>query len=395
MRRRKKAYRAVIINLRTAEKKIKSVLIFLLSLTALIFAICFSTPLKKNLPFSPESGLLRLLNRAVTVFAGFDPTQPFSIIKSEFPEISIYENAPLWKLAENGGDPASPVYNPEGVDVKETSPSPDKTDGAKRPIKAIDSSQSKSLSSGGESTRKILIKNETSYTVDVSKMLSEPLPFTFEKSKPEVLILHTHATESYTPDGDTYYDNTKSDRTQDTTKNVVFVGECMAEIFRENGIEVLHDTTLHDYPNYNGSYANSLKTGESYLKSYPSLKMIIDVHRDAIVYGDGTKAKVVTEIDGKKAAQLMFVIGTDAGGLTHPDWRKNLQLSVKLQSAIEEKYPGLMRGINLRKERFNEHLTAGSMILEVGTSGNTLYEAVYGARCAARVIAQTLSENND
>lgn len=123
--------------------------------------------------------------------------------------------------------------------------------------------------------------------------------------------------------------------------------------------------------------------------------MIIDVHRDAIVYGDGTKAKVVTEIDGKKAAQLMFVIGTDAGGLTHSDWRKNLQLSVKLQSAIEEKYPGLMRGINLRKERFNEHLTAGSMILEVGTSGNTLSEAVYGARCAARVIAQTLSENND
>ena len=133
-----------------------------------------------------------------------------------------------------------------------------------------------------------------------------------------------------------------------------------------------------------------MKTAQAYLKKYPGIKMIIDVHRDAIVYGDGTKAKVLTEIDEKKAAQLMFVIGTNAGGLEHPLWEKNLCTAVKLQAAIEQKYPGLMRGINLRKERFNEHLTTGSMILEVGTSGNTLSESLYSAQLAAKVIADTL-----
>ena len=216
------------------------------------------------------------------------------------------------------------------------------------------------------------------------------MPFKLSYNGPEILILHTHATESFTLEGETSYNSSQSDRTQDTEKNIVKVGEKMAEIFRENGIETIHDKTLHDYPNYNGSYGNSLNTAENYLKKYPTIKMIIDVHRDAIVYGDGTKAKVLTEIDGKKAAQLMFVIGTNAGGLEHPEWKKNLCTAVKLQSAIEQKYPGLMRGINLRKERFNEHLTRGSMILEVGTSGNTLSEALYSASLAAKVIADML-----
>ncbi len=394
MRRRKKAYRAVVINLRKLIKRAVVVLILILFLVTAFFSIGAliggdnRKETKENKQV--ENKLIKVIGEAVSFFSGFNPSNPFSIIKSEFPEMAVYEKTSLWELAMSAyeNEKTAAVYNPDGVDVKETLPSPDKTDGQKHPIKSVDTSQAKNLSGTG---KKILIKNETSYKVDVSKMLSEALPFTFNKSEPEILILHTHATESFTPEGDEYYDNSKSDRTQDLTKNVVKVGECMAEIFSENGIETIHDTTLHDYPNYNGSYANSLKTGEEYLKKYPSIKMIIDVHRDAIVYGDGTKAKVVTEINGKKAAQLMFVIGTDAGGLSHPEWRKNLQLSVKLQNAIEEKYPGLMRGINLRKERFNEHLTGGSMILEVGTSGNTLAEAIFGAQCAAKVIADALS----
>lgn len=388
MRQRKKAYRAIIIDLR----KILKVLVFIFLVVALCTTLFLGFSAFKGTSdnFKKENPITHTFKTALSLFTGFSPNNLFSIIKSEFPEIGVFEKSSLWGLAmENPTKDAVPVYNPENADTSYTSPSPDKTDGARYSIKSVDTSQAKNLSGTG---KKILIKNETNYTVDVSQMLSSPLPFTLGKKEPEILILHTHATESYTPEGDDCYDNTKSDRTQDTSLNVVKIGECMAEIFRENGIETLHDTTLHDYPNYNGSYANSLKTGEKYLEQYPSIKMIIDVHRDAIVYNDGTKAKVVTEINNKKAAQLMFVIGTDAGGLEHAYWKKNLLLSVKLQNAIEEKFPGLMRGINLRKERFNEHLTTGSMILEVGTSGNTLSEAIYGAQCAAKVIAQTLKK---
>lgn len=380
MRRRKKAYRAVIIDLRKVIRTL--FLFFVVSLAGVILFLGINSFSKKE---SVENGFIKFINSMVSTFTGFYPGDFFSVIESEFPEISVYKGSPLWQKAE--GEAVS-VYNPENADTEETKASPDIKDEKKYPIKSVDTSQIKNLSDSG---KKILIKNETGYSVDVSKMLSEAPPVALDKNGPQILILHTHATESYTEEGVDYYDNTVSDRSRDLSKNVVRVGECMAEIFKENGIETVHDTTLHDYPNYNGSYANSLKTGEEYLKKYPSIKMVIDVHRDAIVYGDGTKAKAVTEIKGKKAAQLMFVIGTDAGGLSHPEWRKNLQVAVNLQSKIESKYPGLMRGINLRKERFNEHLTTGSMILEVGTSGNTLKEAIYGAQCAAKVIADALN----
>ena len=360
---------------------------------SLVFAVIFSgisgavrrdVP-KKTKPEKKGIDISEKVRGIISFYTGFDPGDYTTLLKTEVPEMRVTEKSALWALAS--GEEAAAVYNPNGAATNKTSPSPDKKDGEVHSIKEVDSSQAKSLTG---SDKKILIKNETNFSVDVSSMLKEQMPVKLEFNGPEILILHTHATESYTAEGETSYNSAQSDRTQDTEKNIVKVGEKMAEIFRENGIETLHDKTLHDYPNYNGSYGNSLKTAESYLKKYPTIKMIIDVHRDAIVYGDGTKAKVLTEINGKKAAQLMFVIGTNAGGLEHPEWEKNLRTAVKLQAAIEQKYPGLMRGINLRKERFNEHLTYGSMIIEVGTSGNTLAESLYSSQLAAKVIAETL-----
>lgn len=375
----RRKYRAVVIDLRKAGR----IIIF-----SLVFAVLFSGMISvvKGIKIQ-EKGIKieEKIKGIISFFIGFDPSNYTTLLKTEVPTMSVMEESALWALAslEN----TAQAYNPEGADMIETNASPDKNDGKVHSIKEVDSSQDKSLSG---TDKKILLKNETNFTVDVGSMLKAKMPVKLSYNGPEVLILHTHATESYTAEGETSYNTLQSDRTQDTEKNIVKVGEKMAEIFRENGIETIHDKTLHDYPNYNGSYANSLKTAESYLKKYPTIKMIIDVHRDAIVYSDGTKAKVLTQIDGKKAAQLMFVIGTDAGGLLHPEWKKNLTFAVKLQAAIEQKYPGLMRGINLRKERFNEHLTYGSMILEVGTSGNTLSEALYSAGLAAKVIAEAL-----
>jgi len=222
-------------------------------------------------------------------------------------------------------------------------------------------------------------------------MLKAPLTFDMKDDVPKILIVHTHGTESYSPEGAEVYQADKSDRSLDKSQNVVKVGEAMKQIFEERGISVIHDTTLHDHPDFNGSYENSRKTVEGYLSKYPGICMVLDIHRDAFVYEDGSKAKFVSEIDGKKTAQLMFVVGTDAGGLEHPNWRENMKLALKLQNHINSKDPTWMRGVNLRTERFNGHTTCGSMIIEVGSSGNTLAEAVDGAKYCAGAIAEFLN----
>lgn len=124
---------------------------------------------------------------------------------------------------------------------------------------------------------------------------------------PKVLIVHTHATEAYAPEGASKYNRDESDRSMDTSENVVAVGAEAARLFNERGIETLHDTELHDHPSFNGSYADALSSTEKYLEEYPSIQVVFDIHRDSIVYDDGTKAKVVTEIDGKNAARLCLL----------------------------------------------------------------------------------------
>jgi stage II sporulation protein P len=208
---------------------------------------------------------------------------------------------------------------------------------------------------------------------------------------PKVLIIHTHTTECYSPEGAVTYNTGKSDRTLDETSDMIAVGETVEAVFDKHDIPTIHDKTVHDHPSFNGSYASSLKTIESYLKKYPSICIVLDLHRDAFVYENGSKAKFVTRIDGKNAAQLMFVVGTNGGGLDHPHWRENMKLALQLQNSIVQKYPSLMRGVNLRKERFNGHTTKGSLIIEVGSSGNTLAEAKQGAALGAEEIAKFLN----
>jgi stage II sporulation protein P len=226
--------------------------------------------------------------------------------------------------------------------------------------------------------------------VDVESMLSTPLNLNLKEKGPKVLIVHTHASECYSPQGAESYKAGTSDRSLDNSRNMIAVGEAAKKVFEKWGIEVIHDKTIHDHPNFNGSYANSLKTVEGYLAKYTSICVVLDLHRDAFVYENGSKAKFVTEINGEKTAQLMLVVGTDAGGLEHPYWRENMKLALKIQNRIMEKYPGLMRGVNLRRERFNGHTTRGSLIIEVGSSGNSLDEAVRGITLGAEEIAKLL-----
>lgn len=305
-----------------------------------------------------------------------------TVLNGEIPCVKVIHSSALAKLAFG----TDVVYNPQNVDRGEDFAEPETAQDGKYLIKAVDSSQKKALGEG-----KILIRNETGYSVNTEEMLAAPLKFDMAGEGPKILILHTHATESYSAEGAEAYSPQKGDRSLNTDESVVRVGSAMKAVFEKNGISVIHDTTLHDHPNFNGSYANSLKTVEAYKTKYPSIRIVLDIHRDAFVYDDGSKAKFVTRENGKDAAQLMLVVGTDAGGLEHPEWRENMKLALKFQSCISAKYPSLMRGVNLRKERFNGHTTAGSMIIEVGSSGNSLSEALNGAELGAEAVSEFLN----
>ncbi len=239
-------------------------------------------------------------------------------------------------------------------------------------------------------TGKVLVQNSSSLTVDVDALLKEKLKLKLGAA-PQVLIIHTHGSESYTPEGVTTYDDSTSDRSTDLTQNVVRVGDEIERILKENGIGVIHDRTMYDQPKYSGAYTRSLAGISAAMKKNPSIKVVIDVHRDAMVAKNGTKYKTVCEIDGQKAAQLMFVAGTNGGGLTHDNWKENLKFMLGLQGAMNTKYENIMRPIQVRNERFNQHATLGSMILEVGTSGNSLNEALRSAKAFAGVLAAQLN----
>lgn len=230
------------------------------------------------------------------------------------------------------------------------------------------------------------LNNATDYNIDPDAMCAEDIALSAQDGNPLVLIVHTHTTECY--NGDEMSGETE--RNTDETLNVVAVGEEIKAELEENGIGVIHDTTYHDYPSYQGSYTRALTTIENRLRENPSIKIVLDVHRDAFIYPDGSKLSVSYDDNGVSTAQVMLVVGTNSMGLWHDNWRENMKFAAKIQNAADIMYPGLMRPINLRTERFNEHMTLGSLILEVGSNGNTLEEAKKGGREVARAMSAVL-----
>ncbi len=331
-------------------------------------------------------GLKQFFKKTTSFLLTFDPFDPRTVV---FGHLPLVRQVSEGYLATAANAEVAAVFNPKDADQGKGEADTVTPDGGVYPITEVDSGQAKAL---GKSKNKILIRNETDYGINIDEMLSSPLSFDMSGDGPKILIVHTHATESYSPEGASVYSADKGDRSEDPAQNMIAVGNAMEEIFKKYGIDVLHDKTLHDKPSFNTSYANSLKTVNQYLAKYPSIRIVLDLHRDAFVYENGSKAKFVTEIEGQKTAQLMLVVGTNGGGLDHPDWRENMKLALKLQNAIIDKYPNLMRGVNLRKERFNGHTTKGSMIIEVGSSGNTLAEAIRGAAYGAEEIAKFLNK---
>ncbi len=236
----------------------------------------------------------------------------------------------------------------------------------------------------------VSVDNRCGAEFDLQTLLTAPLELSFPQDEPVVLIVHTHATEAYTMTESMRYEESAPFRTADPNYNVVRVGQVIADCLNAHGIVTLHDTTLNDLPGYNNSYSRMAGVISRYLEEYPSIQMVIDVHRDAVSDGNGGQVALASQVNGQQAAQLMLVMGTDIGGLSHPNWQTNLTMALKLQVMGEKEAPDLFRELSLCASRYNEHLTPYSMLLEVGTAGNTLEEALLSAEFFAQQLSALL-----
>ncbi|MGN0650952.1 MAG: stage II sporulation protein P [Oscillospiraceae bacterium] len=249
------------------------------------------------------------------------------------------------------------------------------------------------LYSGGNITLEsgAQIQNCTELAADTLLAAADELPdITIHAgtNEPQVLIVHTHTTESYEPYQRDYYDADFPFRTRDCRRNMVAVGDKLARELARNGISVLHDGTEHDYPSYSGAYDRSEATIRAALEQYPSIKIVIDLHRDAISDADGSRIAPVTEINGKSAAQFMIIAGCDDGRFNMPNYMENFKLACLIQNTAQTLYPELARPILFDYRNYNQHITTGSLLIEIGSHGNSLDEALY----TAELLGSSLSE---
>lgn len=228
----------------------------------------------------------------------------------------------------------------------------------------------------------VKIKNQTTYN-----LTEDILNPNIKIDNKNILIFHTHSCESYTPSEKYQYSQTGNYRTTDKNYSVIRVGNELENYLKQYNINVIHDTSYHDYPSYTGSYTRSLQTVENILKTNQS-DIIIDLHRDAV--GSRPDYAPTVKIGKDYAAQIMFVIGTNEGGLWHPNWQQNLKFAVKVQQKAEEMYPGLFKPIMLTKSRYNQHTGKYANIMEIGSTGNTLDQCLNSMKYLSAVLNEIL-----
>ena len=238
------------------------------------------------------------------------------------------------------------------------------------------------------------IKNNTRQTAaDIAAEIANPLPFAIEPNSPDpqVLVMHTHATEDYRLSAGLWFSPGDGARSTDRSINMCAVGRVVADTLNAAGINTLHDETLNDYPSYTGSYANSRAVVQQYLAQYPSIKVVLDVHRDAIESESGSRYAPVCTVEGRQAAQVMIICGCDNGTTVQlPNWRQNLRFAAAWERSMEGMYPGFTRPVLFSYRFYNQDLTTGSLLIEIGGHGNNLNEALYAGQLAAKGLAAAL-----
>ncbi len=290
-----------------------------------------------------------------------------------------------WILQEDGGDLYT--YDPSLVDSDRY---------ALIPMDLSGEASLRNEKNGG-----ILLSNQTAYSPDILSMLEADYPISAAKSvfspseqpendtkMPLVLIVHTHGTEAYAPDGAISVKEDFSARSENIEENVVSVGAVLAKTLRSAGVPVIHCTEMFDFVSYADAYTKSAAYIQKMVAQYPSIQYVFDVHRDALTTGNGDMIRPVTQINGEVCAQIMSVVGTNEAGAYHPHWRENLTVAVQLQKRLNDVFPSFARPINLRSATFNAQYAKGSLLLEIGAAGNSVQEA----RSAAYYLGETLAE---
>ena len=279
------------------------------------------------------------------------------------------------------------IYLETGRILAETVPATQATEPTPTVIEKEPPEEPRRLSFSPSDGDLVNIRSSWDCALTTRELVMEKLDWDLTGDEPTVLIYHTHAMESYTPQTGEDYTEEVPFRTADLDYNMVSIGTRLAELLENAGISVLHDTTLHDAASYNGSYASSRETVEKYLAQYPSIRLVLDIHRDAAEDGSGHQVATTAETAQGDTARLMLVLGSEAGGLYNPNWQENYALAVKLQAVLEQESPGLCRELHLTDQRYNQDLSPGALLIEVGAAGNSHDEALRAMTPLAEAIA--------
>jgi stage II sporulation protein P len=233
--------------------------------------------------------------------------------------------------------------------------------------------------------------NETGYNIHqiVQELYENPFPFYFDKNKSKIIIYHTHPTESFVSRGSDIYNSEIYTRSDDPSENICRVGRELYLSLEKYGYNVLHDTTVHDYPVFNNAYSNSLKTISGLIESNPNTDIVIDVHRNAL--DSDVKMRLPYETKEGTVAKISFVVATGEIGLPHENWKQNLQMALRLTTILESMYPGITDPVYISKYRYNQHVSTGALLVEIGAEGNLLEECIRSSRILAKAIQIMLS----
>ena len=298
-----------------------------------------------------------------------------------------FSNGSLFKMEETEPASVSPIKKSEAAAAEAPTQSPKKTshDGEAYPVLETN------ISEGNMCFENVSVKNTTVYSPDIESLLSTALPFEIDDSRQvQVLVYHTHTCESYLDtDEGVYYDDFYP-RSTDEAQNVCAVGEAIVRELKARGIGAVHDTTVHDYPSYDGSYDRSYDTVQEYLEKYPDIKVTLDIHRDSMTRDDDTKLKPTCTYNGKKAAQIMIMSGRNEDDDRFPFWEENLIFAVQLQKKCEDLYEGFTRPLYFGDFTYNMNVNNGSLLIEVGSDANTLEEATRSGEMLGNALAAVL-----
>ena len=235
-----------------------------------------------------------------------------------------------------------------------------------------------------------LLQNQTAYSPNLDEIKKKFQPKSISSDAPLVLILHTHAQETYLAPNTDYIigDLDRELYSAESGRSVIEVGRALCDSLNQNGIPAIQCTEKHGMDGtLQNAYTHAAACIEAYLKKYPSIQYVIDLHRDGILDSDGGLIRTHTIHQEESMAQVMAVVGTDGNGTHCPNWQQNLSLALRLYEGLDMETERLCRPISLRNASYNQELAPTSLLLEIGSAGNTLEEAIRTAKLVGAVLS--------